>query len=333
MDLSPEKAAEQGLLYLYTGTEDRHYIRDEVGKILGAYGCASYEAAEGAEDLPLAVYARLTPGDGYRFDLGGSYSPVAEREYGENARVDVVYSAAFLRPFTGQTEEKRNEGFLSYDRALGVYAAVELEPGVLTEEEMQTLAVSLYMEHEEPAGEPAPEPIARIALKPEAFGSYAEARSDTEAMCFAWVDNPGTYEMAVKSSDPIVIDVDQEYPGYGTLLCGTLPAGSPQGNETCLFFLTEDGLRYRLPTPCSVMAGLPLDGEGTLAEEGRAFRLEFPGEDEVRWWTRSDTPVNIFGALYDPESMTEPEDPMLCGGTVVWSLDLATMELSVFFQV
>ena len=319
-DLSQVEAESLG--YLSGMAADRHFIRDEQGKIIGAFGCASYDAAAGEE--PQSVYARLTAENGWGFDIENSYTPLVSREWGENARADV------LQP---EPEEKRNEGALSYDRELRVFAAVELEPGVLTEEEMDTLAVSLYMEHEEPAGEPAPEPVARIALKPEDFGSYAEARADTEAICFTWVDNPGTYEMAVKSSDPIVIDVDQEYPGYGTLLCGTLPAGSPQGNETYLYFLTEDGLRYRLPTPCSVMAGLPLDGEGTLAEEGRAFRLEFPGEDEVRWWTRSDTPVNIFGALYDPESMTEPEDPMLCGGTVVWSLDLTAMELSVFFQV
>ena len=157
--MRPEEAAQQGILYLYNGTEDRHYIRDESGKIIGAYGCASYGEAEGAEDLPGAVYAGIALGNGYRFDVRESYAPVAADELGERARVKVYYSQAFLRPFEEQPEEKWTEGFLSYDRALGVYAAVELESGVLTEEEMDTLARSLHMEHEEPELNPQVRPL------------------------------------------------------------------------------------------------------------------------------------------------------------------------------
>jgi hypothetical protein len=169
--MRPEEAAQQGILYLYNGTEDRHYIRDESGKIIGAYGCASYGEAEGAEDLPGAVYAGIALGNGYRFDVLESYAPVAADELGERARVKVYYSQAFLRPFMEQPEERWTEGFLSYDRALGVYAAVELEPGVLTEEEMDTLARSLHMEHEEPESE-APAPV----TEQEVLAAYDAAR-------------------------------------------------------------------------------------------------------------------------------------------------------------
>lgn len=330
VDLSPEEAAQQGLLYLPGGTEDRHYLRDESGRIIGAYGCASYEAAE---ELPEAVYAALVRSDGWRFDVEGSYAPVFAREFGENARVDVVCSGEYLRGLTGQPQDKINEGALSYDRELRVYAAVELEPGLLTEEEMLALAMSLYMEHEEPSPEAGPEPVARFIPEPELFGSYEEARADTEAISFQWVDKPHSYEMAVKSSDPITFDLERAYPGFGTLLCGHLPDTSPYGNPTYLFFLTEEGVRYRLPVPCTLVSDLPLDDGGSArAEEGKAFRMEFPAEDRVRWWTFADKPINIFGNLYDPESMTEPEDPMLRGGTVVWALDLDTMEVSVYYQ-
>ena len=189
------------------------------------------------------------------------------------------------------------------------------------------------MEHEEPSPEAGPEPVARFILEPELFGSYEEARADTEAISFQWVDKPHSYEMAVKSSDPITFDLERAYPGFGTLLCGHLPDAGPHGDPTYLFFLTEDGKRYALPAPWTVTAGLPLDTEGgTLAAAGEGFQLEFPTEDRVRWWTFADTPINIFGNLYDPASMTEPEDPMLRGGTVVWDLDLDTMEVSVYYQ-
>ena len=145
------------------------------------------------------------------------------------------------------------------------------------------------------------------------------------------MDKPHSYEMAVKSSDPITFDLERAYPGFGTLLCGHLPDTSPHGNPTYLFFLTEEGVRYRLPVPCTLVSDLPLDDGGSArAEEGKAFRMEFPAEDRDRWWTSSDTPVSVFGNLYDPERMTA--DPMLRGGTVVWDLDLDTMEVSVYYQ-
>ena len=74
------------------------------------------------------------------------------------------------------------------------------------------------------------------------------------------------------------------------------------------------------------------DGGAARAEEGEAFRLEFPSEDKVRWWTFAATPVNIFGNLYDPDRMTEPEDPLFRGGTLAWELDIPTMEVFIRFQ-
>ena len=227
VDLAPEEARAQGHLYLYNGTEDRHYIRDEAGKIIGAFGCMSYEETPGEETNPRAVFGSIAGGNGYRFDVSGSYAPLARRDRGESGRVQAVYSEAFLRPFVENAAETRKEGFLCYDRALGVYAAVELEPGVLTEEEMDTLARSLNMEPEAPE----PEPVARYTPEGEAFGSYEEARADTEAISFQWVDKPHTYEMAVKTSAPLTVDLEREFPGFGTLLCGSLPSGSlPSGS-------------------------------------------------------------------------------------------------------
>jgi hypothetical protein len=70
-----------------------------------------------------------------------------------------------------QPEEKRTEGFLSYDRTMHVYAAVELEPGVLTEEEMLTLARSLHMEQEGPeSAAPA------LVTEEEVLAAYDAAR-------------------------------------------------------------------------------------------------------------------------------------------------------------
>ena len=120
-----------------------------------------------------------------------------------------------------------------------------------------TLADSLSMELEGAAPEPGP--VARFTPEPEVFGSYEEARADTEAISFQWVDKPHTYEMAVKTSDPIAFDLERAYPGFGTLLCGHLPDDSPHGDPTYLYFLTEEGVRYRLPTPCTLTSDLPLD--------------------------------------------------------------------------
>ena len=175
VELSPEEAAQQGLLYLYNGTEDRHFLRDGQGNIVGAFGCMPYGEVPGEESDPRAVYSQIAIGNGYRFDVQDSYTRVSEREFGENARVDVLYSQSFLRPFLEEAQEKRNEGFLSYDRALGVYAAVELEPGALTEEEMDTLARSLHIEQEEPG--PAP------VTKQEILAAYEAARE-----AFRWFE-------------------------------------------------------------------------------------------------------------------------------------------------
>ena len=145
LSLPREAARERGILYLYNSPEEPLYLFDERGVCVGALGCCAYREVEGAEEDPQAIYSQLALGNGWRFDVREKYDVVNDAGWGETARTEVYCSAAFLRPFVENPEEKRNEGILRYDRFLGCFAALELETGVLSEEELDNLAWTLFL--------------------------------------------------------------------------------------------------------------------------------------------------------------------------------------------
>ena len=145
LSLEREAAREKGILYLYSNLEEPMYLFDERGVCVGALGCSAYTEVEGAEEDPRAIYGQIALGNGWRFDVREKYDVLNDAGAGETARTEVYSSAAFLRPYVENAEEKRNEGILRYDRALGCFAALELEPGALSEEELDNLARTLFL--------------------------------------------------------------------------------------------------------------------------------------------------------------------------------------------
>ncbi len=145
LSLPGEAARERGILYLYGSEEAPLYLFDAQGVCVGALGCGAYTEVEGAEEDPRAIYSQLTLGNGWRFDVREKYDVLNDAGRGESARTEVYYSSAFLRPFVENAEEKRNEGILRYDPLLGCFVALELETGVLSEEELDNLAWTLFL--------------------------------------------------------------------------------------------------------------------------------------------------------------------------------------------
>ena len=145
LSLPREAARERGILYLYNSPEEPLYLFDEKGVCVGALGCSAYAEVEGAEEDPRAIYSQITLGNGWQFDVREKYDVLNAAGTGETARTEMYYSETFLRAFVENAEEKRNEGILRYDRLLGCFAALELETGALSEEELDALARSLTL--------------------------------------------------------------------------------------------------------------------------------------------------------------------------------------------
>jgi hypothetical protein len=155
-----------------------------------------------------------------------------------------------------------------------------------------------------------------VAPEPEIFGSYEEALAATEAIAF---------HMGEDEEYPISISLQREYPGYGTLIYGTISAGLPHGAISYFIFITEDGRRFYLPTPFYGLGDYDMDWteDGSLAEIGGAFALREGGEDTVRWWFLNKDKGETYPALgLLPKA----------GGRLDYTLWLPTMEVFIWYR-
>lgn len=126
-------------------------IYDETGAYVGAVGYNLCEETPGAENLPQAIYNQVALGNNYQFsaqpkaDGRGEYEPVRQWQQGETA-VTKVYTAPQLAQELGLgNNSMENLGILSYDRQLGVYIAIELDSGKISQQQLVEMASSVQL--------------------------------------------------------------------------------------------------------------------------------------------------------------------------------------------
>lgn len=112
-------------------------ILDETGRPVGSLGYNLAPVYEETTDNPMALFAGITMAD-HHFDVWETFVPVVEDDGLVVAMADVVQNE-------GETEEIRNRGILLRDEAFGVYVAVELDSGALTEEQALDIAARLSL--------------------------------------------------------------------------------------------------------------------------------------------------------------------------------------------
>lgn len=104
-------------------------------------GIVGYNIYDVTKDDPRAVYNQIALGNHYQFDVRDSYKVVKDTSTGTTARC-VVYRSAQM---TG-AQEVENYGIVSCNKKLGVYIAMELFSGELSDEQMTVLAESVRIE-------------------------------------------------------------------------------------------------------------------------------------------------------------------------------------------
>ena len=115
-------------------------ILDETGRPVGSLGYNLAPTYEEAIDDPMALFAGITLAK-HSFDCRESFVPVTEGEGLLVGTADVVqeYSANEGR------ETTRNRGILLREERFGVYVAIELDSGVLTQEQTLDIAARLSL--------------------------------------------------------------------------------------------------------------------------------------------------------------------------------------------
>ena len=126
-------------------------IYNAQGEYVGAVGYNIYEEYEGAEDVPQAIYNQIALGNDYRFDAqpkdnGGAYTPVSEREGGNNGYYrnhGCLHFASVAQSFEYESKEIIYKGVLSYNNDLLVYVAIELDSEKVNERDLTLIAESI----------------------------------------------------------------------------------------------------------------------------------------------------------------------------------------------
>ena len=156
--------------------------------------------------------------------------------------------------------------------------------------------------------------ITVLTPEPEVFESYEAAQAATDEISF---------RMGEEIVDTFHRLLEREYPGYGTLVYGEVGTGTVHGSNSYLYFITEGGRRYLLPTPQYGMGDMEMDLSegGELAYEGMNYALLDVGPDMVRWW---------MNCVYE----TNPALGILPkqGGSLYYTLYLPTMEVFVWYS-
>lgn len=89
-------------------------------------------------------------GNGYKFDAqtkenDGAYTPIATTDTGCTAITDVLYSESFMAGLGLESKEKINKGILSYNKDLLVYAAMEFDKDLVSDEVLNSIAESVVL--------------------------------------------------------------------------------------------------------------------------------------------------------------------------------------------
>ncbi len=150
--------------------------------------------------------------------------------------------------------------------------------------------------------------ITVITPEPTVFESYEEARAAENL----------DYVMGEEVS-PFQVLLEKAYPGFGALVYGEVYAGLPHGPLSTLYFITEDGRRYALPTPQYGLGDYELD----LERGGRGYELLDDDGTMVRWQFSSPGEMETYPAL---------GIPMKKGGDLYYTLYLPTMEVFIWFS-
>ena len=116
----------------------KYNILNEDKILVGVAGYNKYEAYEGAEDEPAAIYNQIALGNDYQFDVRENYKVMNETKFGVTAVTDVYYSAA-----VNGGKEKHNKGIVSYNKDMSVYIAFEFNWEKITDEQLESVAKSI----------------------------------------------------------------------------------------------------------------------------------------------------------------------------------------------
>lgn len=112
-------------------------IRNEKGILAGIVG---YNIYDGTENDPKIIYNQIALGNHYQFDVRDSYKVVKDALEGTTAQCTVYRSAQI----TGGTETA-NHGIVSCNKELGVYTAIELFGGELSDDQLTDIAESVQI--------------------------------------------------------------------------------------------------------------------------------------------------------------------------------------------
>lgn len=121
------------------GTFSTTYIFDEGGICVGKIGRNYYELYEGAEDNPQAIYNQVALGNHYQFDVRNTYEIVRSDDIIETGTANVLYS----EPANDGGTTRTNYGILSRSKESLVYVVLELESGLVSEEDVTSIAESI----------------------------------------------------------------------------------------------------------------------------------------------------------------------------------------------
>ena len=120
------------------GTFSNTGIRNKKGQLAGIVG---YNIYDRSQDDPRAVYSQIALGNHFQFDVRDSYKVIRSDAAGTVARCKVYRSALM----TGGAESV-NYGIVSCNKKLGVYIAMELFSGELSDSQVTDIAESIRVE-------------------------------------------------------------------------------------------------------------------------------------------------------------------------------------------
>ena len=345
----PEDVSLRSVFYMGVDTKEENYMAysppaftpEDKGNFLRLFG--EWDEGWGAVKLPrsemeavLQKYLGLGMNDTARRGFDWPYAPGSDAYYAINAGSNAFSLAGFLYGYAKEEELSLfyMVNFKYYDERTGqpVYPREGIFRVVLRREgesvrflsNLRALSNGTDSAYESPElQEPYPDDLATyagrdvtvIAPEPEVFESYEAAQAATDEIDF---------RMGEEINDTFHRLLEREYPGYGTLVYGELSTGTIHGSYSYLYFITEDGRRYELPTPQYGMGDMELDltaeGWSEKANQGMNYALLDSGGDTVRWWLNCVYETNpVLGML--------PKQ----GGNLFYTLYLPTMEVYVWF--
>lgn len=118
-------------------------LLNEAGKPTGSVGYSLAPIVEETNRDPMALFAGITLAQ-HRFDCKETFTPIVETERQLVALADVIYSYS-VNEQSETGDIVRNCGILLRDETVGVYIAIEIQAGALTEEQLMFIATSLSL--------------------------------------------------------------------------------------------------------------------------------------------------------------------------------------------